>query len=32
MKNQYYIKNLPNPIKLDDAVNKRYTDSIFKNY
>ena len=27
MRNQYYIKNLPNPIDLDDAVNKRYTNS-----
>ena len=27
MKNKYYIKNLPNPIDLDDGINKRYADS-----
>ena len=27
MRNQYYTKNLPNPIDLDDGVNKRYADS-----
>ena len=27
MRNQYYNKNLPNPIALDDAVNKRYANS-----
>ena len=26
MKNQYYIKNLPNPINLTDATNKKYVD------
>ena len=27
MKNKYYIKNLPNPINLDDGMNKRYADT-----
>ena len=27
MRNQYYIKNLPNPINLDDGMNKRYADT-----
>ena len=27
MKNKYYIKNLPNPIELDDGMNKRYADT-----
>ena len=27
MKNKYYIKNLPNPIDLDDGMNKRYADT-----
>ena len=26
-KNKYKIKNLPNPINLDDAMNKRYGDT-----
>ena len=28
-KNKYKIKNLPNPINLDDALNKRYADTNF---
>ena len=27
MKNKYYIKNLSNPIELDDGINKRYADT-----
>ena len=31
LKNQYRIKNLPNPIEIYDACNKNYVDNIFKN-
>ena len=27
MKNQFYIKNLPSPINLDEAISKRYGDT-----
>ena len=27
MKNQFYIKNLPKPINLDDAISKRFGDT-----
>ena len=27
MKNQFYIKNLPNPINSNDCVNKIYADT-----
>ena len=27
MKNQYYIKNLPSAINLDDAISKRFGDT-----
>ena len=30
-KNQYRIKNLPNPIGIYDACNKNYVDNIFRN-
>ena len=30
-KNQYQIKNLPNPTEICDACNKNYVDNIFKN-
>ena len=29
MKNQFYNKKLPNPIGLDDGMNKRYADTIY---
>ena len=31
LKNQYRIKNLLDPINLQDACNKNYIDNIFKN-
>ena len=27
MRNQYYIKNLPSAIEIDDAISKRYGNS-----
>ena len=27
MKNQYYIKNLPTPIDLDDSISKRFVET-----
>ena len=27
MKNQFYIKNLPSPINLDDAISKRFCNT-----
>ena len=29
MKNQYYIKNIPNPINSNDCMNKIYADTIY---
>ena len=31
LKNQYRIKNLPNPISITEAASKNYVDNIFKN-
>ena len=31
LKNQYRIKNLPDPISIKEAVSKNYVDNIFKN-